>query len=102
MSKDEVCPRCKTALQIAPGIGPYCPNKECPVSDGPALYKEAQQIGIAPTGVSVYVQFFPDKDRFMIVMEDEDGASLGDLMFPSEATMLAEMLMKAAQAAKAR
>jgi len=29
----ERCPKCDTELQIAPGIGPYCPNKECDVID---------------------------------------------------------------------
>ena len=27
--KKEKCPACGTALKVAPGIGPYCPNKEC-------------------------------------------------------------------------
>lgn len=40
---NEACPRCKTALQIASGIGPYCPNNKCPVIDGIALYKEGPQ-----------------------------------------------------------
>ena len=29
------CHKCNTPLQTAPGIGPYCPNKECDVLDGP-------------------------------------------------------------------
>jgi len=29
----ERCPKCDTELQIAPGIGPFCPNKECDVID---------------------------------------------------------------------
>jgi hypothetical protein len=29
----ERCPKCDTELQVAPGIGPYCPNKECDVID---------------------------------------------------------------------
>jgi hypothetical protein len=28
------CPKCNTALLNAPGIGPFCPNKECDVVDG--------------------------------------------------------------------
>lgn len=28
------CPECGTKLQNAPGIGPFCPNKECDVVDG--------------------------------------------------------------------
>ena len=31
------CYKCGTPLIIAPGIGPFCPNKECDVSDGWAL-----------------------------------------------------------------
>jgi hypothetical protein len=30
----EHCPKCKTQLQDAPGIGLFCPNKECDVVDG--------------------------------------------------------------------
>ena len=29
----EVCPKCKTATQVAPGIGPFCPNEDCDVRD---------------------------------------------------------------------
>jgi hypothetical protein len=29
----EHCPKCNTELQIAPGIGPFCPNKDCDVLD---------------------------------------------------------------------
>jgi hypothetical protein len=28
------CPKCQTKLTYAPGIGPFCPNKECDVIDG--------------------------------------------------------------------
>jgi hypothetical protein len=31
------CPKCKTELVEAIGIGPYCPNKECDIVDGPAV-----------------------------------------------------------------
>jgi hypothetical protein len=27
------CPKCKTELVEAPGIGPYCPDKECDMID---------------------------------------------------------------------
>lgn len=27
------CPKCYTELKDAPGIGPYCPNKDCDVID---------------------------------------------------------------------
>jgi len=27
------CPSCGTKAEIAAGIGPYCPNKGCPVAD---------------------------------------------------------------------
>ena len=29
----EACPKCSTLLMDAPGIGPYCPNKDCDVID---------------------------------------------------------------------
>jgi len=29
-----VCPKCETPIQNAPGIGPFCPNKDCDVVDG--------------------------------------------------------------------
>ena len=29
----ETCPKCDTELEDAPGIGPYCPNKDCDVID---------------------------------------------------------------------
>ena len=29
-----LCPKCQTVLADAPGIGPYCPNKDCDVVDG--------------------------------------------------------------------
>jgi hypothetical protein len=28
------CPKCRTEVMDAPGIGPFCPNKECDVVDG--------------------------------------------------------------------
>ena len=34
------CPLCGTILENAPGIGPYCPSKGCPVSDGADLFRE--------------------------------------------------------------
>lgn len=29
----ERCPKCKTALKVAPAIGPFCPNEACDVVD---------------------------------------------------------------------
>jgi hypothetical protein len=34
---DEQCPKCATELKIAPGIGPFCPNKDCDVKDNISL-----------------------------------------------------------------
>ena len=39
---EEPCPKCGTIMMDAPGIGPYCPNKDCDVLDGPNLYKETE------------------------------------------------------------
>ena len=38
MKEKQICPLCKTQLIKAPGIGYYCPNKECIVSDDADLY----------------------------------------------------------------
>jgi hypothetical protein len=35
----EPCPKCKTPMLIAPGIGQYCPNRACDVIDAPKLYQ---------------------------------------------------------------
>jgi uncharacterized protein (DUF2164 family) len=32
------CPECHTELENAAGIGPYCSNKDCPVSDDATLW----------------------------------------------------------------
>ena len=40
MKEKQICPLCKTQLVKAPGIGYYCPNKECIVSDDADLYEE--------------------------------------------------------------
>jgi hypothetical protein len=37
------CPKCSTPLQLATGIGPFCPNKECDVVDGIAQAQEDQE-----------------------------------------------------------
>lgn len=34
---DEVCPKCKTKLEVAAGIGPFCPNLGCDVKDNISL-----------------------------------------------------------------
>lgn len=34
------CPKCDTKLVNATGIGPFCPNKECDVVDGPFVEEE--------------------------------------------------------------
>jgi hypothetical protein len=36
----EPCPKCSTPMQTAPGIGIFCPNKDCDVIDGPDLYEK--------------------------------------------------------------
>lgn len=33
------CPVCDRKLADGGGIGPYCPNRKCPVSDGADLYR---------------------------------------------------------------
>lgn len=38
------CPKCDTPIQLAPGIGPFCPNKECDVIDNIEGAREEQEI----------------------------------------------------------
>lgn len=38
----ETCPKCNTALVYAPGIGPFCPNKQCDVVDNVYGTKDEQ------------------------------------------------------------
>lgn len=37
------CPKCQTKLTYAPGIGPFCPNKDCDVVDGINTAKSPEQ-----------------------------------------------------------
>jgi len=37
---DFLCPKCRTKLILAPGIGQYCPNPHCDVGDAPACYND--------------------------------------------------------------
>ncbi len=39
----EPCPKCGTSMLDAPGIGVFCPNKECGVFDNPKGYLEEQE-----------------------------------------------------------
>ena len=50
----KTCPKCETELKDAPGIGQYCPNKDCDISDnlipfwqmtGDKPYKERYDFG---------------------------------------------------------
>jgi hypothetical protein len=43
------CRKCGTELLNAPGIGPFCPNKQCDVFDGPFI-EESEPIKILPPG----------------------------------------------------
>ena len=36
-------PECPSMMQYAPGIGPFCPNKECDVGDGPDVWKKEDE-----------------------------------------------------------
>jgi len=60
------CYKCKTPLIMAPGIGPFCPNKECDVIDGPFLDEEPIEITyIPPAPLSVKPEYdykFGDED----------------------------------------
>ena len=57
----EPCYKCGTTLINAPGIGPFCPNKECDVADGWAL-KDSEPVEItyippAPINVDIDPNF---------------------------------------------
>ena len=42
VTDDIPCPKCGTLLVTAPGIGDFCPNKDCDVMDGWLLYQKDQ------------------------------------------------------------
>ena len=46
----EPCYKCGTPLLNAPGIGPFCPNRNCDVGDGPFL-RDEEKIEIVLSGI---------------------------------------------------
>ena len=38
------CPKCDTPIELAQGIGPFCPNKECDVVDGLEQAKQEREL----------------------------------------------------------
>lgn len=62
----EVCPRCKTGLLDAPGIGPYCPNKECPVLDNISGAPEPGRVGAAADGWTSVADGMPPPTTFAL------------------------------------
>ena len=46
----EPCYKCGTPLLNAPGIGPFCPNKNCDVGDGPFL-RDKEKLEIVLSGI---------------------------------------------------
>jgi hypothetical protein len=72
------CYKCNTALVNAPGIGPFCPNKQCDVLDGPFLNNEGDHDAIhiqlpvdavADTGVEK-VATTPDSQNLAVTDSD--------------------------------
>lgn len=55
------CPACGTTMYNAPGIGDYCPNKECDVCDGPLLY--IQSLEKEPTETKTSTLFIDSEVR---------------------------------------
>jgi hypothetical protein len=58
----ELCPRCNSTIKIAPGIGPFCPNKDCDVKDD---LESAKQEIIKTNQISAeewFQQHFPDQN----------------------------------------
>jgi hypothetical protein len=83
------CSKCGTKLSNAPGIGPFCPNKECDVVDGVNLpehqpgYVELTPFTVTDTAdldsvVDVVKPMLPDpkiqhlQDRIVLVEQDRD------------------------------
>lgn len=83
------CPKCGTKLSNAPGIGSFCPNKECDVVDGVNLpehqpgYVELTPFTVTDTAnlnsaVDVVKPLLPDpeiqqlRDRIVLVEQDRD------------------------------
>lgn len=54
----EECPNpdCSSILQHAPGIGPFCPNKECDVGDGPDVWKKEEDEKLTESEEDVKVE----------------------------------------------
>jgi hypothetical protein len=56
------CYKCGTPLMNAPGIGPFCPNRECDVSDGPFLH-EQEPIKIKYISPTAHLENEHDEDE---------------------------------------
>ena len=69
----EPCYKCGTTLIVAPGIGPFCPNKECDVVDGWALEdSEPVEITYIPPA-----PIFDDAPNFEAVKVDDKWVQTG-------------------------
>lgn len=62
------CPKCGVAIQNAPGIGPFCPNPECDIADGP--FDGSPALGWATTALD---KLTPLPRVTRIVLVDETG-----------------------------
>ena len=61
----EPCYKCGTTLINAPGIGPFCPNKECDVLDGWAL-KDSEPVEITyipPEPIEIKMEYVADEPK---------------------------------------
>lgn len=66
------CPACGTTMYNAPGIGDYCPNKECDVCDGPLAYIESlEKEPIEPTETKTSTLFIDSEVRTSDSIETE-------------------------------
>lgn len=66
------CPACGTTMYNAPGIGDYCPNKECDVCDGPLAYIESlEKEPIEPTETKTSTLFIDSEVRVSDSIETE-------------------------------
>lgn len=63
------CPACGTTMYNAPGIGDFCPNKECDVCDGPLAYLESLER--EPTETKISTLFIDSEVRVSDSVETE-------------------------------
>ena len=81
----EPCYKCGTSLMNAPGIGPFCPNKDCDVIDSPFLDQEPIEITyIPPEPIEVIV--IEESMQLDTLAQPEEAKSTRPVQLTSPAT----------------